>query len=76
MGGGKSGERSNLEIAEYTGINKVQKASFSTNPKAGGRSVCLSLPKKCYLQECCTSESFQGEEKKKKRLKRLERFRK
>ena len=51
MGGGKIGERSNLELREYPGINMVHKASRQ------GVEVCvLSLPKKCYLQECCTSE--------------------
>ena len=27
----------------------------------------LSLPKKCYLQDCCASESSQGVKKKKKK---------
>lgn len=66
MSGGKCGERSSLEITEYPGVNMVQKASFPTNPKAGGGSVCLSLPKMCYLQECCISESSQRKKKKKK----------
>ena len=62
MDGGKIGERSNLELREYPGINMVHKASRQ------GVEVCvLSLPKKCYLQECCTSESSQGVKKEKKK---------